>query len=158
MTEALIEEHVRHLLAVMGFPEVRVSCAVRTVSGLQPAAHIDIAITAGPAGRLLIGAHGAHLLALQHIVRTLLKRQLASDAHVTVDVNSYHLDRERTLQHLAEEAARKAGRTGRAILLPPMAASERRTIHASLAARPDVNTESLGAEPNRRVVVRPIFT
>lgn len=157
MTEALIEEPIRQLLAVMGFPHVRVSCAVRTAAE-PPGQHIDIAITAGAAGRLLIGAHGAHLHALQHIVRALLNRLLESPATVTVDVNSYRLDRERTLQHLAEEAARKAGRSGRAIVLPPMAASERRTIHTSLAARPDVNTESLGTEPNRRVVVRPLFT
>lgn len=154
----LIEEHIRYLLAVMGFADVRVSCACRSLPADPARQQYDIAITAGPAGRLLIGAHGAHLQALQHIVRALLKRELAASARVTVDVNSYRLDRERTLQHLAEEAARKAGRTGRAIVLPPMAAGERRTIHTSLAARADINTESLGTEPNRRVVVRPVFT
>lgn len=158
MTTALIEERVRHLLALMGFSDLHISCALHKEIASSPVRQrLDIAITAGTAGRLLIGTRGAHLQALQHIVRALLKRELTEQTRVTVDVNSYLSGRELILLGLAEEAARKAGHTGQAIVLPPMAAGERRTIHTSLAARPDVNTESVGTEPNRRVVVRPLF-
>ncbi len=149
---ALIEEHVRHLVSMMGFDQVKVNC-----SFLPPCQHLHIAIDAGPSGRILIGTRGSHLAALQHVIRSLLRRQLKETLRITIDVNGYLAGRERTLLHLAEEAARKAGRTGQAIVLPPMVAAERRTIHTSLAARPNISTESLGEEPNRRVVVRPIF-
>jgi spoIIIJ-associated protein len=105
----------------------------------------------------LIGTHGVHLEALQHVCRILLRRDFQEPVRLTVDVNGYYASREQTLLHIAEEAARKAGRTGRAVVLPPMGAGERRTIHTTLAARQDVSTASLGEEPNRRVVVRPVF-
>lgn len=161
---ALIEEHVRHLVSMMGFDRAKVSCSFRDTKNsaavtlpLPTRQHLHIAIDAGPSGRILIGTRGSHLAALQHIIHSLLRRQLKETPRITVDVNGYLAGRERTLLHLAEEAARKAGRTGQAIVLPPMIAAERRTIHTSLAARQDISTESLGEEPNRRVVVRPIF-
>ena len=160
---ALIEEHVRHLVSMMGFDRAKVNCSFCDIKNSAAALslpvrqHLHIAIDAGPSGRILIGTRGSHLAALQHIIRSLLRRQLKETLRITVDVNGYLAGRERTLLHLAEEAARKAGRTGQAIVLPPMVAAERRTIHASLAARPDISTESLGEEPNRRVVVRPVF-
>jgi len=145
-------------MAVMGFAEAKVSCSCKEIQErLGTRQHLHIAIIAGSAGRILIGAHGAHLQALQHITRSLIRRQLKEQLRITVDVNGYLASRERTLLHIAEEAARKAGRTGQAIVLPPMAAAQRRTIHTTLAARQDVNTQSLGEEPNRRVVVRPVF-
>ncbi|MFH1354249.1 MAG: R3H domain-containing nucleic acid-binding protein [bacterium] len=153
-TTALIEEHVRHLISIMGFTRIKVGCSFRDVKGDQ---RLHIAIDAGPSGRLLIGARGAHLFALQHIVRSLMRRQLNESCRITVDVNGYLAGRERILLRLAEDAARQAGRTGQAVVLPPMVASERRTIHNSLASRQGVNTESLGDEPNRRVVVRSAF-
>jgi predicted RNA-binding protein Jag len=37
-----------------------------------------------------------------------------------------------------------------------MSAYERRVIHAELALRPDINTESEGEPPSRCVVVKPL--
>lgn len=157
-TTALVEEHIRRLLEVMGFLDAKVACAYRAGSSFrsnQP--YLYISINSLESGRLLIGVHGAHLSALQHLVRATIRRHLAAPLRVTVDVNGYVASRERTLLHLAEEAARKVGRSGRAITLPPMAASERHIIHNILSSRQDISTESLGDEPNRRIVVRPVF-
>jgi len=158
-SSVLIEEHIRRLITAMGFTGAEVVCSYKDVKEQETLTrqHLHIDINAGPTGRMLIGAHGAHLQALQHIARSLIRRQLKEPIRITVDVNGYLARRERTLLHIAEEAARKAGRTGRAIVLPPMAAAHRRTIHTSLAARQNVDTESLGEEPNRRVVVKPVF-
>lgn len=155
-TLVLIEEHIHHLLDLMGFPAIRVRCTTKSRKDDQtPLLHV--AVTAGDEGRLLIGVRGAHLYALQHLVRAMMRRHLPPPIVVTVDVNDYLASRERTLFQLAQEAARKAGKLGRAVVLPPMLAAERHTIHAALAARLDIRTESLGEEPNRRVVVRPVF-
>lgn len=146
----LIEEHVRRLLSIMGFTEAQVRCAAAGDV-------LAVAIEAGDAGRTLIGSGGAHLSALQHLIRCILRSQLTEPVHITVDVNSYRVRREQSLLHLAREVARKASRTGRTIALRPMPAADRRAIHTALANQPDIQTESLGEEPNRRVVVRPIF-
>lgn len=153
---ALIEEHVRRVLSVMGFEEAIVQCRRRPADEAQLALLI-VEIEAGPVGKMLIGAQGMHLDALQHLVRTLLRRQLTHELHVMVDVNGYRARRELSLQHLAESAARRAQHTGRTVVLHPMAAADRRILHTALASRSDITTESMGDEPNRRVVIRPIF-
>lgn len=146
----LIEEHVRRLLAMMGFNESKVRCGVQEDV-------LSVVIEAGDEGRALIGTQGAHLAALQHVVRCILRAQLREQVRIFVDVNNYRVRREQSLLSLAQEVARKAQRTGRTIAMQPMSAADRRTVHTALSHQKDVRTESLGQEPNRRVVVRPIF-
>lgn len=148
---ALIEEHVRHILTVMGFTDVTVHCHVSEDNAIR------VDINAGGAGRLLIGAHGAHLAAFQHVLRCLLRKHLQEDVRVIADINGYRLRRERSLLDLAQEVARRAQRTGRTVVLSPMSAADRRAIHTALSSHKDIKTESLGEEPNRRVVVKPVF-
>ena len=148
---ALIGEHVRHVLQVMGFEDVQVQCHI----GRDDAVRVDI--QAGEQGRLLIGVHGNHLMALQHIVRCLLRQQMTERAGIVVDVNGYQARRERSLLEVANDVANKAQRTGRSVVMEPMSAADRRTVHNALAQHQNIQTESLGEEPNRRVVVRPVF-
>jgi len=157
-TTLLIEEHVRRLLETMGFSaSVATSYRELVAKDKPPAWQVRINIEAGSAGRLLIGNQGQHLAALQQVVRSLVRRHLAERAVIVVDVNQYRSRRERTLIQLAEDVARQATRTGRTVVLRPMSPADRRAIHTALSLRSDVQTESLGDEPNRRVVVRPIF-
>lgn len=149
---ALIEEHVRHVLVVMGFSDITVHCSVMEDNSVL---HVDI--NAGDAGRFLIGANGSHLVAFQHVLRCLLRGSLPEGTRVVVDVNGYRMRRERGLLDLAQEVARRAHRTGKTVALRPMSAADRRAIHTALASHKNISTESLGEEPNRRVVVRPIF-
>ena len=156
-TRTLIEEHVRQLLQTMGFSEVQVQCSNRSKTENNPLQALQINIEAGDDGKLLIGAHGAHLAALQHVVRTIVRRQLAADMLIAIDVNGYRIKREQNLAHLAEGAAKRAKTQGRTIVLRPMGAHDRRMIHTALSEREDITTESMGDEPNRRVVVKPVF-
>ena len=183
-TLVLLEEHVRRLLATMDFPAVTVRChvleaapqsmtegtddglfknaALEATTGFKPnrsprEAQLTIAIEAGDEGRQLIGMQGAHLEALQHIIRALLRRQLATEAHISVDVNGYRARREEGLVQLANRAADEAKRRGQTVELKPMAASDRRAVHTALAERQDVKTESRGEGPRRHVVVQPIY-
>jgi spoIIIJ-associated protein len=119
---------------------------------------VEIMLTVPPTdSRRIIGAGGQHLFALQHLIRVMARSQLKLASYLTVDINGYRVERERTLAYLATESARKATQTGRTVVLKPMSAADRRLIHAALAQRSDVKTHSLGEEPNRRVVVRPVF-
>lgn len=156
---ALVTKQSKQLLHSMGFNQMDIQCAHKKIkdkyNNAQALIHIEI--SAGDAGRRLIGAHGSNLNALQHILRSVTRQHLPADTYLTVDINGYLAAREKSLLCLAEEAARKVRRTGRATVLPPMGAAQRRTIHTSLAARQEIHTESLGDEPNRRVVVRPTY-
>lgn len=158
---ALIEEHVLRFMRSMGFEKATIHCQIDEEVPQQEEGCLTtcllVGIEAGDDGKLLIGTQGCHLSALQHLVRSLLRRQLAEHVYVNVDVNGYRARRERSLVSLAETAARRATMQGRTVVLRPMEASDRRMIHTALASRSDVRTESMGDEPNRRVIIRPIF-
>ena len=103
----------------------------------------------------LIGRKGERLSALQHLVNLMLSKQMGTWTRVLVDVEDYRGRRERQLRELAERAAARVTETGKMLQLEPMSALERRWIHLALRDHPDVMTQSIGEEPNRRVVLVP---
>ena len=56
----------------------------------------------------------------------------------------------------ARAAVAKVRNTRRAEALAPMSPYERRVVHMELASYSDVITESIGQEPQRRIVVKPL--
>jgi spoIIIJ-associated protein len=103
----------------------------------------------------LIGRKGERLSALQHLVNLMLSRQMGTWTRVLVDVEDYRGRRERQLREIAERAARRVVESGKMLQLEPMPALERRWVHLALKGNPDVVTQSIGEEPNRRIVVLP---
>lgn len=103
----------------------------------------------------LIGRKGERLSALQHLVNLMLSRRMGDWTRVLVDVEDYRGRRERQLVEIAKRAAERVLETGKMLQLEPMSALERRWIHIALRDAPDVVTQSVGEEPNRRVVVLP---
>jgi spoIIIJ-associated protein len=103
----------------------------------------------------LIGRKGERLSALQHLVNLMLSKEMGAWTRVLVDVEDYRGRRERQLRELAQRAAARVVETGKMLQLEPMPALERRWIHLTLRDNPDVATQSIGEEPNRRVVLVP---
>ncbi len=103
----------------------------------------------------LIGRKGERLSALQHLVNLMLSRRTGQWTRVLVDVEDYRGRRERQLVDLAQRAAERVLETGKMLQLEPMPALERRWIHLALRDNAGVGTQSVGEEPNRRVVVLP---
>ena len=56
---------------------------------------------------------------------------------------------------MADRAAKRVVQSGKIIQLEPMPAIERRIVHMALVENPRVRTQSVGVEPNRRIVVLP---
>ena len=103
----------------------------------------------------LIGRKGERLSALQHLVNLLLSKRVGEWTRILVDVEDYRGRRERQLRDLANRAAERVIDTGKMLQLEPMPALERRWIHLALRDHERVATQSIGEEPNRRVVVLP---
>jgi len=101
----------------------------------------------------LIGRKGERLSALQHLVNLMLSRRMGAWTRVLVDVEDYRGRRERQLQEIAHRAAEHVLQTGAMVQLEPMPALERRWIHLALRAEAGVSTQSIGEEPQRRVVI-----
>jgi len=103
----------------------------------------------------LIGRKGERLSALQHLVNLMLSRRTGQWTRVLVDVEDYRGRRERQLAELAQRAADRVIETGKMLQLEPMPALERRWVHLALRDHEGVGTQSIGEEPNRRVVILP---
>ncbi len=103
---------------------------------------------------LLIGQNGTNLVAFQHLARILAKPKEGGPIHFVVDVNNYRANREQYLHKLAQELAKKVRDSKEKIILKPLSAYERRIIHMTLADEKDIATESIGTEPERRLVIK----
>jgi spoIIIJ-associated protein len=101
----------------------------------------------------LIGRKGERLSALQHLVNLMLSRRMGAWTRVLVDVEDYRGRRERQLHEIALRAADHVIETGKMLQLEPMPALERRWVHLALRQHPEVATQSIGEEPQRRVVI-----
>ncbi|MEA2631234.1 MAG: spoIIIJ-associated protein [Chloroflexota bacterium] len=144
--KAILEQLMRHL----GF-DVRVEVETGETSRLNVVADGDEKEALGA----LIGRKGERLSALQHLVNLMLSKEMGAWTRVLVDVEDYRGRRERQLRELADRAAARVVETGKMLQLEPMSALERRWIHLSLRDHPNVATQSIGEEPNRRVVLVP---
>lgn len=104
---------------------------------------------------LLIGRHGDTLSSLQYLVNAIVGKRVRRWCKVVVDVEHYRQRREDTLRAMANRQAARVRQSRREITLDPMPAAERRIIHLTLQNNPWVVTNSVGDEPNRRVVIAP---
>ena len=114
---------------------------------------INIRLTGDDVG-IIIGRRGETLDALQYLLSLVINRYTLDYTRVILDVADYRKKRAETLQRLAKRVAEKVSRTRRNITLEAMNPYERRIIHSSLQEFPNINTQSVGEEPNRKVVIR----
>src|SRR5258708_5338203 len=101
----------------------------------------------------LIGRGGENLAALQQIVSAITSKTVGHTVHVPVDVEGYRRRREDQLREIAQRVGGRVRTTSQAVTLEPMLAYERRIVHLALQGQPGIKTESVGMDPNRRVVV-----
>lgn len=120
---------------------------------------------------MLIGKNGQNLGAFEHLIRLIAGRRLArlsfaeqnldgltdpeDDLHFIVDINDYRKSRTDYLIGVAKDVAQRVIQTQRAEALSPMSSYERRLVHTELASYREIQTESVGQEPRRRIIVKP---
>ncbi len=102
----------------------------------------------------LIGYKGKTIEAFQSILNSMLQRENEEYAKIFVEINDYKKKKEEKLRRLANKMASNCVKFRKPIRLEPMSAYERLIIHRELADRKDVETESIGEEPRRRVVIK----
>ena len=102
---------------------------------------------------IIIGKRGDTLDALEHLTSLCVNRGDGEYTKVILDTENYREKRNATLVKLANNLARSVVRNRRKVTLEPMSSNERRIIHSTLQANPDIDTYSVGEEPNRRIVI-----
>ena len=105
--------------------------------------------------RFLIGKDGQNLRAFEQVVRAMFLKSAAEFKNIILDVNDYKKSRSLYVLDLAKQAVNRVRNTQKAEALSPMSVYERRVVHMELASCPDIATESIGNEPQRRIVIKP---
>ena len=105
--------------------------------------------------RILIGDRGKTLFEIQYLLGRILRKRLAEQVYLDVDINQYKASKVKCLKEMAQGLADRVSLEGISKMFFPMSPYERRVVHLALAGRDDVKTESSGEEPYRRVVIKP---
>jgi spoIIIJ-associated protein len=105
--------------------------------------------------QILIGEKGQTLFEIQRLLRMILNKRLQQIFYLNLDINDYKRKKVEYLKNLARELADEVSLTKETKEFFPMSAYERRIIHAELAQRPEVITESHGDGLSRHVVIKP---
>ncbi len=149
----LTEDIVSELLEKMNL-EAKVEAKYGEESDNMPFRPILVDIS-GKDLSVLIGRRAKTLNALQFITRLILGKELEHGIPLSIDVEGYRERRELQVRQLARRVAEQVADTGREQALEPMPPNERRFAHIELQEESAVYTESIGQDPNRKVIIHP---
>ncbi len=105
--------------------------------------------------QILIGEKGQTLFEIQRLLRAVLNKKMQKLFYLNLDINDYKKKKIEYLKEFAKDLADEVAFTKKEKELSPMSSYERRAIHAELAQRQDVVTESQGEGQERHIVIKP---
>ena len=124
---------------------------------------LDIAVTdtpdsvrielSGEGGEQLLRRRAEALDALQHIVNTAFRRQLADDRTFVVDCLDYRKAKDAELKQMARFMIERAKTTGAPQEMGPLNPYARRLVHLTVAEDPQVASESIGDAFLKTVII-----
>ena len=103
---------------------------------------------------ILIGKNGKNIAALQLLIRQMVNANLKNPLSIVLDVGNYKEKRAKNIAYLAKKMASEVYKTKTEVTMDSMNSYERRLVHEALANDKFVYTESIGEEPNRKVVIK----
>ncbi len=104
---------------------------------------------------LIIGKNGKNLQALSHYIQQVIIKEIGKPYKFIIDVSEYRKNKDKNLERLAKNIAREVRNSKVEATLDSMNSYERRVIHNALKDYKHIYTESIGEEPNRKVVIKP---
>jgi spoIIIJ-associated protein len=104
--------------------------------------------------RMLIGERGNNLAAFEHVLKKIVKKKHNDEVKFTLDINDYRMRRLEDLKQEVKTAAKDVRLYRKDVPLRAMTAFERRIVHLLLEEYPDITTQSIGIDPERRVVIK----
>ena len=146
MDSSELKTHLEELLR-------RMNIAVERIEVAEAEDACRFSVTAGDSS-LLIGPRGAHLFALNHIVRKIASKGGAPERAISVDINGYQAAAATHLKDMAKIMGERARSFKVSVTLDPMSSYERMIIHSFFQDVSDLTTESVGEGEQRRVVIK----
>ena len=102
-----------------------------------------------------LGRDGEALYALNHLIRRIVENNsLAKEEPILIDIDGFQKKRVENIRAVAHMMSERARYFKSSIEVDPMSAFERRIVHEFLSDAADLETESVGFGPSRRVVIK----
>ncbi|MEX2279442.1 MAG: RNA-binding cell elongation regulator Jag/EloR [Acidimicrobiia bacterium] len=114
---------------------------------------VIVADVSGPQTEAMVGPRGATIEAIHELTKTVLQRQTQASARVRLDIAGYAERRRQALAIYADQLIDQVLAEGGEVMLEPMSAGDRKTIHDAVANRSGVRSYSEGEAPQRFVVI-----
>ncbi|QQG44881.1 MAG: hypothetical protein HYW89_02605 [Candidatus Sungiibacteriota bacterium] len=149
MEQERIKEEIRSMFTHMGFEE-----DIEDIEAHQGTTS-RFSIRVRQDSSMLIGERGVNLVAIDHLLKKIIRKKYGEEQKFTLDINDYRIKKLEDLKQDVKNAAREVRLYHREVPLHPMSSFERRIVHLLLAEYPDITTESIGQEPARRVIIKP---
>ena len=112
-------------------------------------------VVSTPDSAILIGEHGACLLALNHIMKRIIEQTNKElNESFFIDVNDYQKKRIEEIRAKAHILAERARYFKSSVEMDPMSSYERMIVHAVFGEVNDITTESTGMGRDRKVIIR----
>lgn len=109
----------------------------------------------GPDQAALVESEAELLSALAHLTPRVARGLGAQSVLIRLDSGGFRARHEADLRALAQRRGEQARRTGSPVTLEEMSPADRRIVHLTLAAEPDLETESQGDGFYKRITVHP---
>ncbi len=151
-TTQQIEEIITKIAAFLGV-KVEKSVVTKDPEGREDNNYILSLEVDNPS--VLIGKHGETLKNFQHIVRLIFRKKSEEKIHFIVDVNNYRNERKTSIVEMVNRAIKRVIRDEEPAVLDPMPAYDRKIAHNEIQKAVGIVSESIGEEPNRKVVIKP---
>lgn len=114
---------------------------------------VIVADVSGPQTEAMVGPRGSTIEAIHELTKTVLQRQTQASARVRLDIAGYAERRRQALAIYAGQLIEQVLAEGGEVMLEPMSAGDRKTIHDAVAEREGVRSYSEGEAPQRFVVI-----
>lgn len=103
---------------------------------------------------ILIGKDGRTINSIQILIRQSLQNQTGMDIKVNLDASNYKAKKIKKFEFEIKNIVREVQKTKTDAKLDPMNSYQRRIVHSLISKFSNVETESVGEEPNRCVVIK----
>ncbi|OGN08004.1 MAG: hypothetical protein A3C61_02105 [Candidatus Yanofskybacteria bacterium RIFCSPHIGHO2_02_FULL_39_10] len=148
------EQIIETIQKMAGFMEMECQVDIKEEIDDKNSKSLLVSIYTPENARFLIGKDGQNLKSLEHVIRAMFIKKMNDLASIVLDVNDYKKSRSSYIVDIARQAVMRVRSTQKAEALLPMSSYERRIVHMELASYPDIATESIGADPQRRIVIK----
>ena len=103
---------------------------------------------------ILIGKEGKNIEAIQALLRNSIKNQIGINIKVNMDASNYKRKKEQNFIKEIEKIIKEIEETHIDVKLDPMNSYNRRIVHSLVSNYENLETESVGEEPNRCTIIK----